>query len=534
MVPDEVPTVTSNISKVVIGNANPAVRKQPKLKRSSGSATNIARPSGPRKLSNAEYGAAKGQAGFASSTMRRSLSQDFIRDSESSLQRPSKPLQVPVQLPLQLPATKVHLAAVGTRKWLKIESSGATSVLQADKLSITQELGIQVRDLRLLDPAMATSYPSAILCRDKALLVNMEHIKCIITTHYLLLLNADQPSVLQFAEDIQFRLAHATHAHPAKAKAPPSTKAQKKGSQMIVSKSDSDLATYLLINGSDSSNTSSVSHKSYQDTPFELKALEAILDMVCARLSALTDELWQAGDPVLKSPTAHTVTTLLLDKMRRIKNRMVRLKTRVETIRELLEKFLEDEGDMKSMNLTAREQHLHHISGKPLDPDDKVAYLEQAPSLRLALGRLSLERKSHRGSGQDDDDADMQQVEMLLEAYFIQMDNTFNRLETMNEYISDTEEYIDLEINNFRNNLIRTRMILNAGNLVMAMVFVVSSIFGMNLSDHHQESYVLFTLVTVASYFGAVVLFVALMGWCIWYKIVNNPFTACFEGRITS
>ena len=51
------------------------------------------------------------------------------------------------------------------------------------------------------------------------------------------------------------------------------------------------------------------------------------------------------------------VTTLLLDKMRRIKNRMVRLKTRVETIRELLEKFLEDEGDMKSMNLTARYSH---------------------------------------------------------------------------------------------------------------------------------------------------------------------------------
>ena len=49
---------------------------------------------------------------------------------------------------------------------------------------------------------------------------------------------------------------------------------------MRVSKSDSDLETYLLINGSDSSNTSSVSHKSYQDTPFELKALEAVLDMV--------------------------------------------------------------------------------------------------------------------------------------------------------------------------------------------------------------------------------------------------------------
>ena len=57
--------------------------------------------------------------------------------------------------------------------------------------------------------------------------------------------------------------------------------------------------------------------------------------------------------------------------------------------------------------------------------------------MRLALGRLSLERKSYRGH--EEDDAATQQVEMLLEAYFIHMDNTFNRLDTMNEYISDTE-----------------------------------------------------------------------------------------------
>ncbi len=33
---------------------------------------------------------------------------------------------------------------------------------------------------------------------------------------------------------------------------------------------------------------------------------------VCAKLSALTDELWRAGDPVLKNPTAHTVRKPLL------------------------------------------------------------------------------------------------------------------------------------------------------------------------------------------------------------------------------
>ena len=69
--------------------------------------------------------------------------------------------------------------------------------------------------------------------------------------------------------------------------------------------------------------------------------------------------------------------------------------------------------------------------------EGKASYLEHASCLRHALGRLSLERKSYKGP--EDDDADMQQVEMLLQAYFIHMDNTYNRLDTMNEYISDTE-----------------------------------------------------------------------------------------------
>ena len=86
-----------------------------------------------------------------------------------------------------------------------------------------------------------------------------------------------------------------------------------------------------------------------------------------------------------------------------------------------------------------REQRADGIRADLLDADDKASYFEQAPSLRLALGRLSLERKSLKAPGQEEDDSDMHQVEMLLQAYFIQMDNTFNRLDTMNEYISDTE-----------------------------------------------------------------------------------------------
>lgn len=46
-----------------------------------------------------------------------------------------------------------------------------------DKYKLTSKLGIQTRDLRLLDPHFTTTYPSCILCRDKSIVVNLEHIK---------------------------------------------------------------------------------------------------------------------------------------------------------------------------------------------------------------------------------------------------------------------------------------------------------------------------------------------------------------------
>ncbi len=51
---------------------------------------------------------------------------------------------------------------------------------------------------------------------------------------------------------------------------------------------------------------------------------------------------------------------------------------------------------------------------------------------------------------------------------------------------------------------LQTRMILNAGNLAMAMVFVVTSIWGMNLSDDHTGSYTLFALVSLQLLHNAV------------------------------
>ena len=67
---------------------------------------------------------------------------------------------------------------------------------------------MQLRDLRLLDPQLHFSYPSALLCRDKALVVNLEHIKCIIAKDEVLVLNADEDNVVR--SSVPARVPHAS------------------------------------------------------------------------------------------------------------------------------------------------------------------------------------------------------------------------------------------------------------------------------------------------------------------------------------
>ncbi len=56
-----------------------------------------------------------------------------------------------------------------------------TNSYSSEEMPMCMACGLQIRDLRLLDAQPASS-PPAILCRDQAIVVNLEFIKCIITT----------------------------------------------------------------------------------------------------------------------------------------------------------------------------------------------------------------------------------------------------------------------------------------------------------------------------------------------------------------
>ncbi|KAL3538785.1 hypothetical protein ACH5RR_002151 [Cinchona calisaya] len=109
------------------------------------------------------------------------------------------------------PPTKTN-ASVGQqlRHWIILHSAGNIQVLEAGKHAIMRLTGLTARDLRVLDPLL--NHPATVLSRQRAILVNMENIKAIITAHRVLLLNFLDPSVAPFVEELRLKILSHHHS----------------------------------------------------------------------------------------------------------------------------------------------------------------------------------------------------------------------------------------------------------------------------------------------------------------------------------
>ncbi|KAF5741794.1 hypothetical protein HS088_TW10G00800 [Tripterygium wilfordii] len=95
----------------------------------------------------------------------------------------------------------------GLRSWIRVDASGNSQIIEVDKFSMMRRCDLPARDIRLLDPLFV--YPSTILGREKAIVVNLEQIRCIITADEVLLLNSLDSYVLQYVVELQRRLTTA-------------------------------------------------------------------------------------------------------------------------------------------------------------------------------------------------------------------------------------------------------------------------------------------------------------------------------------
>uniref|UniRef100_A0A1D1XTU8 Magnesium transporter n=1 Tax=Anthurium amnicola TaxID=1678845 RepID=A0A1D1XTU8_9ARAE len=426
-------------------------------------------------------------------------------------------------------ATAARRKGTAIRAWAVVSASGPTRLEELGKHTIMRRTGLPARDLRVLDPAL--SYPSTILGRERAIVVNLEHVKAIITATEVLIPKSNQPILAPFIQDLQCRVSAPPYGPPQQATANTGMdgeampKATWGSPSLHVSNGSAGpgaavhhqhhdplpehTSSHNVQGGSPGSTLDGPKGGSTKALPFEFRALEVCLDSACRCLEAETLGLEQEAYPALDELTSK-ISTLNLERVRLIKNRLVTISGRVQKVRDELEHLLDDDMDMAEMYLTEKLVQLVGESSLRVD-------LENDPS-DSDDGR---DEQSRHETGSNMGSLagfkpDIEELEMLLEAYFVQIDATLNKLSTLREYVDDTEDYINIMLDDKQNQLLEMGVMLSTATLVFSAGIVVVGIFGMNIHiGLYDEStpYSKFWETTFGTIGGCAILYVLAIGW---------------------
>ncbi|KAG5382186.1 hypothetical protein IGI04_033656 [Brassica rapa subsp. trilocularis] len=385
-----------------------------------------------------------------------------------------------------------------SRSWVSIVATGESEALDVDKYAIMHRVQIHARDLRILDPNL--SYPSTILGRERAIVLNLEvrivrvivlcvcvcgvmqHIKAIITSEEVLLRDPSDEHVIPVVKELERRLPVGNEEHHGQG------------------------------DGKENSNAHNDADAGEEDeSPFEFRALEVFLEAICSFLAARTTELETAAYPALDELTSK-ISSRNLDRVRKLKSAMTRLTARVQKVRDELEQLLDDDDDMADLYLSRK---LFSASSASTSPN----YYLTSPTIGSKISRASrASLATVRG-----DENDVEELEMLLEAYFMQIDSTLNRLTTLREYIDDTEDYINIQLDNHRNQLIQLELVLSSGTVCSSFYSLVAGIFGMNIpyTWNNDHGY-MFKYVVIGTGMCCVILFVFIMSHARYKGLVGS------------
>jgi hypothetical protein len=218
--------------------------------------------------------------------------------------------------------------------------------------------------------------------------------------------------------------------------------------------------------------------------PFEFRVLDAALDAVCTRLENDVADVEAAATPALDALAAR-VSKRNVEAVKKVRGALTRLQGRVQTVRAELQRLLDDDSDMRDMYLTRKAAArgaalrlwlgLRGGAGGPAAGGSPAAHAA-APTTPHHHHHSAIEH----AFGDAGDDADIQELEDLLETYFAQIDHSFNRLDVLKEFIQDTEDYVNIDLDSKRNKILEFNVLVGLAALVHSFASCAYGVFGMN------------------------------------------------------
>jgi hypothetical protein len=262
--------------------------------------------------------------------------------------------------------------------------------------------------------------------RRNAIVVNLEHVKCIITVDSVLVFDYNHPAVRTFMPDLQRALNQ-----------PPVDQAP-----------GGPVPAVGLSGGAPWSADAPLNWLGPADTPFEFRALSAALESIAARLSlrsrTLAPEVQSlvsglhagVGDGASGAGLGRDVPLRLVG----LNTELARLEADVTGVRDTLAGLLSSDDDLAGLYLSQRRPEEEHA-----------------------------------------------EAELLLEGFARTVEEVSGEVDALSDTLRITESYVRTALDASRNALLRLDTLLTMGTLAVATGGCILAAFGMNLHTGMEE-----------------------------------------------
>ncbi|CAL4912473.1 unnamed protein product [Urochloa decumbens] len=370
-----------------------------------------------------------------------SPSASFSASSYSKRSRPFRRHPCLPKPPLAPPAP--HFAGRRRKKaparlWMRMDRWGGCEVFTCDKAFVAERSGVHARELRVVGPLLSR-FPS-IQAGEKAMVINLEFIRAIVTADEVLLLEPLAQEVIPFIDKLR-------HHFPLK-----------------TMKVDVGTTEVDNLDGAEC------------ELPFEFQVLELALEAVCLSYHSSLSDLNRHAVFVLDELTKN-VSTRNLERLRSLKSNLTSLLAGVHKVRYEVEHLLDHNENMAQLHLswkqTKNQQDQALLVSAAINSNfpSETSLARPNPVINQAMGIATSAPL----------DTDGEKLEMLLESYFRQLDGIRNRIVMVREYIVDTEDYINIQLDNQRNQLIQFHLVLIIVSIGIAINTLIAASFAMNL-----------------------------------------------------
>ena len=347
---------------------------------------------------------------------------------------------------------------------VKVDPRGKVYQTQILKQQLANELGLPLRDLRVVDPSFPSQIQATFTARPKAILFCIENIKVVVQKGEALVFSPEVQSVQEFIPALQQQIATMEMAGP------------------------------LGIGVA---------------APFELIVIEAALNIVIQSLFRRVRSLSPAVASALNGLRAESrgldVVQTQVDELLPLKNKLDELRKRVREIRRAITEILNSDEDMAMMQLGGPQLGAQRVGFAP-DPlasppavaveDLSDGSLDSSP--RPGLAGYPIQNPPLPGS------SPVLNVEMMFENYLNEVEWISAEVEDKIDEIRNTEENVVLQLDLLRNRILKFELLLSISSFVVTCGALVTGLFGMNLLNHYETSPAVFYVVSallVASMF---------------------------------